>query len=48
MQLVDCAIVETVEFTVSRTFKKNIQQFLNQIQNDEIFETFNKKNRNQI
>lgn len=46
MQLIDRAIVEIVKFIVSRAFKKNAQKFLNQIQNGEIFETFNRKNRN--
>lgn len=48
MQLINCAIVEIVEFIVSQTFKKNVQKFLGQIQNNEIFETFNRKIQNQI
>ncbi len=48
MQLIDRVIVEVVELIISRTFKKNIQKLLYQIQNDEIFEIFNEKNRNQI
>ena len=48
IQLTDRVIVEIIEFTASQTFKRNIQQLLNQIQNDEKFKIFNKKNRNQI
>jgi hypothetical protein len=48
MQLIDRVIIKIVEFIVSRAFKKNAQKLLNQIQSDEIFEVFNKKNRNQI
>jgi hypothetical protein len=48
MQLIDRVIVEVVELIVSRTFKKDVQKLLNQIQSDEIFEIFHEENRNQI
>ena len=48
MQLVDRATVEAVELTAPRAFKKDAQKLLNQIQSGEIFEAFNRKNRDQI